>query len=199
MSLIIRCCNHDPYPLSLTPTSPHHWLSEVIEKLLDRSITSTARPAAYNPVPLGWGGPEKTLHLDPFGDEFEAITALWMPILNFGVVSSRVRSVSDIGVYRVQFNKVMTDGMGPSIGPASALALKFSEQVHMLAEKVPNDLLLSQSVARSMSFVSMIEVVHHTGVSLLLLWRLCHSIATVSQVDSQTPHRLSSSLCRKAR
>lgn len=140
--------------------SPFHWLSDIVEKLLDRKMTSTARPVVKNPPPLSSirSSSEAVLHLDPFSDEFEVMCAIWAPLLPFGINSSRMISISDVCVCSVTFPSVKEQWGAET---AASLALMFTA--------TPNDLrrpdLLNKVESERVRMISVIEFAHQADVS----------------------------------
>lgn len=146
--------------LTFLNLSPYHWLSDVVEKILERKVTTTVRPVRQNPASLSSidAAAESVLHLHPFSDEFEVACALWAPLLPFGINSSRMISMSDICVYSVTFPYIRHQRGGDT---AAALVLLLTENTGDLRR--PN--ILNKIKSEKICVMSMFNFGHQSDVS----------------------------------
>ena len=69
---------------------PAHWLSRVLDNLLEGKITTTARPPRSDPMKIKEtkaAMPTLTQSVQPFVAELSTLASMWQPALPFGVLS----------------------------------------------------------------------------------------------------------------
>lgn len=86
--------------------SPKHWLSDIVENILNNTVSTRARPLTTTPIsPLEASRthPLAQIHLEPFLEEFAVIASLWEPLLPFGLSSTQLIPQSDILTCSIRF------------------------------------------------------------------------------------------------
>ncbi|KAI4220875.1 MAG: hypothetical protein LQ349_007983 [Xanthoria aureola] len=96
---------------------PAHWLSAALVQILEDEVTTSARPPETSPLSLAEARREnstKRLTTAPFVTEMVIMTAMFLPLLPFAVITSALPNVDRIHEYKIAF-KVKThfkDGLG---------------------------------------------------------------------------------------
>lgn len=152
--------------------SPHHWLSEVVEAILNDTVKTNTRPLRTIPATFA---ERRAVHstarlsVAPFREEFEVAAALWQPLLPFQIVSPRLISSEGDAIGKYQFRFELTWGdpramMTPE--GTSALGLRFSPRGSTILDKaLPMDLSTPNAARDEVSFFSTLEFDHQSKVS----------------------------------
>ncbi|TKA65538.1 hypothetical protein B0A55_09868 [Friedmanniomyces simplex] len=89
---------------------PAHWLSEVVDHLLQGKIKTSARPPRSEPLSLQETNVEMSVIVQsatPFVAEFSTLVSIWQFALPFGLTSSAFPSIDMVRQYRVDFEEVL--------------------------------------------------------------------------------------------
>lgn len=88
---------------------PSHWLSGVLDNLLQGRINTTARPPRSDPLKIKEtkaSMPGLSQSVKPFVAELSTLASIWQSALPFGVLSPTIPRAQDIRKYRINFTEV---------------------------------------------------------------------------------------------
>lgn len=89
-----------------------HWLSGVLDNLLEGKITTTARPPRLTPMKIKEtkaSMPVLTQSVELFVAELSTLASMWQPALPFGVLSTKIPRRQDVRKYRIKFTNVSAE------------------------------------------------------------------------------------------
>lgn len=89
-----------------------HWLSGVLDNLLEGRINTTARPPRSDPLKIKEtkaSMPALTQSVKPFVAELSTLASMWQPALPLGVLSTNIPRRQGIRKYRIKFTNVLGD------------------------------------------------------------------------------------------
>lgn len=94
-----------------------HWLSEALVQILEDQVTTFARPpeTSLTIAEARRGNPTKRLTTAPFITEMVTLTAMSLPSLPFGVITSALPNVAHIYRYKIAFKLLTQFGDGISL------------------------------------------------------------------------------------
>ena len=88
---------------------PAHWLSGVLDDLLNGRINTTARPPRSDPMKIKETRarmPSLSQSVKPFVAELSTLASIWQSALPFGVLSTQIPRSQEIRKYRINFTGV---------------------------------------------------------------------------------------------
>jgi len=91
---------------------PAHWLSGVLDNLLEGKINTTARPPRSDPMKIKetkTAMPALTQSTKPFVAELSTLASMWQSVLPFGVLTPNIPRRQDVRKYRITFTNVSGD------------------------------------------------------------------------------------------
>ncbi|KAF8319923.1 hypothetical protein DL93DRAFT_2164114 [Clavulina sp. PMI_390] len=100
---------------------PWHWLSEIIDGMLDGKISTVARPPTSLPHPipsnLGSAAPQRveTISLAPFVHELRTFSALWAPTFPFSLASPHVPPTSELRTCQLKTKAIQETYFIPTV------------------------------------------------------------------------------------
>ncbi|GME60903.1 hypothetical protein E4T50_10470 [Neofusicoccum parvum] len=110
MSIFFRLLNH------LREVGyPAHWLSDILSPLLTNTLETGARPPRTVPLALEetrqmFTNPPQPMSIAPFITELTTLASIWLPALNFGLLSGHAAIPPQTGIckYGMVFGNVET-------------------------------------------------------------------------------------------
>jgi hypothetical protein len=154
---------------------PAHWLSGVLDNLLEGRINTTARPPRSDPMKIKETKaimPALTQSVKPFVAELSTLASMWQSALPFGVLSTNVPRREDIRKYRLDFTNVSGD-----VDNVATFVLAFCQVLIFPTQPSFRTLLLDDEEGQKDSQAS---TVRKEGLHIVTTWEWVRSSKTAT-------------------
>lgn len=155
---------------------PAHWLSGVLDNLLEGRIDTTARPPRSDPLKIKETKaimPALTQSVKPFVAELSTLASMWQSALPFGVLSTNIPRRQDIRKYRLTFTNEISD----DVENVSTFVLAFFQIQMLPTELAFRDLLLDDEEGSKDSQAFRLR---NEGLHIVTTWEWVRSSKTAT-------------------
>lgn len=147
---------------------PAHWISSVIDDIIQNRVVTRARPAIHSPQTIedlrGEKAPSKPICVTPFSMEVETALTIWFPLLTFGITAVEFPDATNIKKYTIKLN-TSNDHMSAYEQTLPVLALWFStNSAKRINVDLARDVIGSHSAVQSVRLLSSFEWDHATKI-----------------------------------
>lgn len=157
---------------------PSHWLSEVLAQILENQVVTTARPPQTSPLKIEESRkdhPMKQLSCAPFIDEMRSLTALFLPLLPFSIMTSVLPRIEEIYEYKIAFTVLCPGGTGLPVFVLVFWNEKLAADAYGSSPAGPPDLRLvlhpDCGMPRSRSKSEELRILRQKGVKLVTTFK----------------------------
>lgn len=154
---------------------PAHWLSGVLDNLLEGSINTTARAPRSDPMKIKETKarmPVLSQSVKPFVAELSTLASMWQSTLPFGVLSTNIPRSQDIRKYRVDFTNVKEH-----VDNTAAFVLAFFHVLMLPTQPTFRTLLLDDEEGQDDPQVSKLR---KEGLHIVTTWEWSRSSKTAT-------------------
>lgn len=142
-----------------------HWLSGVLDNLLEGRINTTARPPRSDPLKIKEikaSMPGLNQSVKPFVAQLSTLASIWQSALPFGVLSTKIPSTQDIRKYRINFN-----GVSEHVDNTAAFVLAFYQALMLPLQPSFRTLLLDDEEGQKDPNISKLR---KEGLHIVTTW-----------------------------
>ena len=154
---------------------PSHWISGVLDNLLEGRINTTARPPRSDPMKIKETKakmPALSQSVKPFVAELSTLASMWQSALPFGVLSNNIPRRQDIRKYRINFTDVSEDSDNTAV-----FVLAFFNVLMLPLQPTCRKLLLDDEEGQKDPKASTLRT---QGLHIITTWEWSRSSKTAS-------------------